>query len=64
LRYRGRTLATIQSDGEWPGMWRVRIAGRAISEMQHFSKAAIASAAGKLFHTVIVTRYLRKREAG
>lgn len=41
LRYGRRTVAAIEPDGEWPGMWRVRLTG--LSDMVNRTRAKDAA---------------------
>ena len=41
---RGRVLAAIEPDREWPGMWRVRMPDRHLTDMLNLSRAKDAAA--------------------
>jgi hypothetical protein len=43
LRLGRRTIATIEPDAEWPGMWRVRILARPLSDMTNRTRAKDAA---------------------
>jgi hypothetical protein len=39
LRHRGRTLATIEPDAEWPNLWRVRRPDGDLTDMVNLTRA-------------------------
>ena len=41
---RGRVLAAIEPDREWPGMWRVRLPDGHLTDMVNLSRAKDAAA--------------------
>ncbi len=43
LSHRGRTMATIEPDQTWPGMWRVRLPKRQPSDMVNLTRARDAA---------------------
>jgi hypothetical protein len=43
LRLGRRTVATIEPDVQWPGMWRVRISSRPLSDMLTRTRAKDAA---------------------
>jgi hypothetical protein len=43
LRHRGRTLATIEPDAEWPNLWRVRRPDGDLTDMVNLTRAKDAA---------------------
>ena len=43
LRARGRVVATVVPDADWPGMWRARLSDGRVSDMANLTRAKDAA---------------------